>query len=54
MRGYWIGIPLSMAAAISETERKLRDEEFVERDRLADGCLLCVRNEETERNGGLE
>lgn len=40
IRGYWIGIPLSMAAAISETERKLRDEEFVERDRLADGCLL--------------
>lgn len=43
-----------MAAAISETERKLRVEEFVERDRLADGRLVTDRNDETERNGGLE
>ncbi len=54
IRGYWMGIPLSMAAAISGTERKLRDEEPGERDRLADGRLGLDRNEATERNGGLE
>lgn len=54
IRGYWRGIPLSMAAAISDTERKLRDEEPGERDRLADGRLGLDRNEATERNGGLE